>query len=441
MAWLMRAASPLQYSDYWLLVTHYTNPDGSFRLAGLFEFEFQNHPVVVPMLLYWLDLYLFAGSNVALGVVVLILGVGVLAVIGLILRRSELQAIDRMVLFVLASSLIFTPNGAWNYGIAVSGTAWLGAGLIGVVAVYWRSRDRTVLAFAAAVLAALTYATGLMVWPALAAVGACRRPPREWWRELPYVAGFVATYLWYEQVQTTGLGADIPWPSVVDGVRLMAQLLVFPLGMEGSSAEVAGALVLIVTVALVVWGIAFSRSDSTAMWVGIAVFGLGATASLAFGRYTLITAFGNSNRYTSVPTVALIGLAGLLMSAIHEHGERGGEPQRGAQRERGRDCPHRPGGRGRGGDGHGGRTSRTCGTRCQSRSSARSRCTSTSPTAPATSRGTRRRSPTCWWPSATSPSWTAGTSTAACSATSWTRPRSSTQRAATSCRPTPPPPG
>jgi hypothetical protein len=143
------------------------------------------------------------------------------------------------------------------------------------------------------------------------------------------------TYLWYEQVQTTGLGADIPWPSVVDGVRLMAQLLVFPLGMEGSSAEVAGAVVLIGTVALVVWGIASSRSDSTAMWVGIAVFGLGATASLAFGRYTLITAFGNSNRYTSVPTVALIGLAGLLMSAIREYGERGGEPHRARARATG----------------------------------------------------------------------------------------------------------
>ena len=301
----------------------------------MFEFEFQNHPVVLPLLVYWLNIQLFAGSNVALGVVVLLLGAGVLAMVGLLLWRSELEAIDRMVLLVLASCLIFTPNGAWNYGIAMSGTAWLGAGLIGVVAVYWRSRDRTVLAFVAAVVAAITYATGLMVWPALVAVGACRRPPREWWRELPYVAGFVVTYLWYQQVQTTGLGADLAWPSLTDGVRLAAQLLVFPLGMQGTPAEVVGGVVLVATLALVGWGIARSRTDTTAMWVGVAVFGLGATASLAFGRYSLITAFGNSNRYTSVPTVALIGLAGLGMAAIRERGATAEASDRGRWRAAG----------------------------------------------------------------------------------------------------------
>jgi hypothetical protein len=322
MALLVRSSAVLQYSDYWLLLPHYTNPDGGLRWAGLFEFEFQNHPVVVPMLVYWLNLHFFAGSNVALGVFVLLLGIGLLALVGLVLRRSDLRPVDQMVLFVLASCLIFTPNGAWNYGIAMSGTAWLGAGLIGVGAVYLRSRDRPVLAFAAATLAVFTYATGLMVWPGVVAAGLCRRPPREWWRELPFVAGFVATYLWYKQVQTTGLEADLPWPNVLDGGRLLARLLAFPFGATGTLAEWIGGVLLVGTVALVVWGILWSRSKSAAMWVGIAVFGLLATLSLAFGRYTFITYFGNSNRYTSVPTVALIGSAGLLITAIQEHRER-----------------------------------------------------------------------------------------------------------------------
>jgi hypothetical protein len=322
MALVVRHASPLQYSDYWLLVDHFTNTDGSLRVAGLFEFEFQNHVVVLPMLVYWLNLQLFAGSNVALGVMVLLLGLGVLAMVGVVLRRSGLPPLDQMVLFVLSSCLLFTPNGAWNYGIAMSGTAWLGAGLIGIVAVFLRSRDRPILAFAASALAAITYATGLMVWPAVVAVGCCRREPRAWWKELPFVVGFVANYLWFRQVQTTGLGADLPYPNVVDGGRLLARLLAFPLGLAGGPAEVVGLALLAGTVALVLWAVARSRTATSAMWVGIAVFGLLATVSLAWGRYIFIVSFGGQNRYTSVPTVALIGLAGLVMTILHERGRR-----------------------------------------------------------------------------------------------------------------------
>jgi hypothetical protein len=317
MALLVREAAPLQYSDYWLLVGHFTNPDGSLHAAGLFEFEFQNHPVVLPMLVYWLNLQLFAGSNVALGVFVLAVAAGILAMVAVVLARSGLRPVDHMVLFVLASCLLFTPNGAWNYAVSMSGTAWLGAGLLGIIAVYLRSRDRTVLAFATAFLGAFTYATGLMVWPALAAVGACRRPPREWWREWPYLVGFVANYLWFQEVQTTGLGADLPWPGLVDTLRITAQLLAFPLGMEGSLAEVVGSVVLLGIVALAVWFAAVVRSTAASALVGIAVFGLLATASLAMGRHMFITG-GDQNRYTSVPAVALIGFAGLLVLAMRE---------------------------------------------------------------------------------------------------------------------------
>lgn len=318
---LVRGASVLQYSDYWLLVDHYTQPDGGLRLAGLFEFQYQNHPVVIPIVVYWLNSQLFDGSNVALGGFVLAVGVGILAVVGLALARSPFRPVDRMVLLVLASALVFTPNGAWNYGIAMSGTAWLGAGLVGIVAVYLRSRDRPVLAFAMCVLAVLTYATGLMVWPGVAAAGACRREVREWWRELPFVVGFVATYVWFGQVQTTGLEATVAWPSLADGGWLLLELLAFPLGLRGTPAAWVGGVVLIAIVALVVRFTLVARRPEASVWCGIAVFGLLATLSLAFGRYAFIEFFGNENRYSSVPAVALIGLSGLVVTAVRDRSD------------------------------------------------------------------------------------------------------------------------
>ena len=322
MALLVREAAPLQYSDYWLLLPHFTNSDGSLDVGGLFDFEFQNHPVVVPMVVYWLNVALFAGSNVALGVGVLVLAVGILAMVALVLHRSGFRPVDRMVLLVLASCLVFTPNGTWNYTMAMSGTAWLGAGLLGLVAVYLRSRDKPVLAFGAAAVAVITYATSLMIWPALVAVGACRRPVREWWREWPYVVGFIATFLWYREVQTTGLGADLPWPGFLDTFPLVTRLLAFPLGLEGSAAEAVGYLLLLGIPALVIWFAVVARSDAAAAWVGIAVFGLLATLSLAVGRS--FVGAGGQNRYASLPALAWIGFAGLVVLAVRREGRPGG---------------------------------------------------------------------------------------------------------------------
>ena len=171
-----------------------------------------------------------------------------------------------------------------------------------------------------------------MVWPAVAIAGACRRPMREWWREWPYAAGFVANVAWYREVQTTGLGADVPWPGPVEAVRTLARLLVLPLGLEGTLALWIGLVVLVALVALLGAFLSRWRSPDTAVWVGITAFGLLATASLAVGRnqtplalpssdLVWISGLGAQSRYSSVPAVALIGGGTLLLLALHRRRE------------------------------------------------------------------------------------------------------------------------
>ncbi len=77
MVLLIRDGPALQYNDYWLLIDQFVKPDGSLNVGGLFEFEHQNHPVVVPMIVYWLNTRFFAGSNVALGYVVVAIAVAI----------------------------------------------------------------------------------------------------------------------------------------------------------------------------------------------------------------------------------------------------------------------------------------------------------------------------------------------------------------------------
>ena len=61
----------------------------------------------------------------------------------------------------------------------MSGAAWLSANLFALIAVYLRSRDRRGWAFAVAIVAGVSYGTGLMAWPAVIATGVSRRPLRD----------------------------------------------------------------------------------------------------------------------------------------------------------------------------------------------------------------------------------------------------------------------
>ena len=154
--------------------------------------------MVVAQFIYWLNLRLFSGSNITLGFVVLALVVGQLVVIALLLRQSAFRPVERMAIFVAASALLFDLTGTWNFSKAMSGTAWFSANLFAITAVYLRSRDRRGLAFGVAVLAAVSYGTGIAAWLAVIATGVSHRPVRQWWREWPYAVGFAATFVWYQ---------------------------------------------------------------------------------------------------------------------------------------------------------------------------------------------------------------------------------------------------
>jgi hypothetical protein len=348
MTWVVLNGSHLQHNDYWFMFHRFTASDGGLRWSGLFEF--QNHPVVVPQLVYWLNLRAFSGSNIALGIVVVALALAQLAVVGLLLWRSPFRPIERMVILVFASALLFNLVGTWNFTKAMSGTAWLGANLFALVAVYLRSRGLRWPALAVAVLAAASYGTGLAVWPALVVAGLILQP-RQWWREWPFVAGFGANFVWYQQAvsplsQASESFAGIPSPA--DILRSTARMLSLPLGFEGGLAGVIGGAALIALCAATVAVLFMRRAPdpdlgTLAAWAGVAAFGFFATLQASFGRHTILLLFGEQNRYNSLPSLVWLAIAAISVLAgralVERRGDLGDAPQKGVRRLVGR-APH-----------------------------------------------------------------------------------------------------
>jgi hypothetical protein len=311
MASIVLDGSVLQYADYWMMLDNFTRPDGGLDVGGLFEF--QNHPVVLPQLIYWVNLQLFSGSNVSLGLFVVAVALAQLGVVALLLRQSALGSFERMALLVLASALLFDLAGTWNFAKAMSGTAWLTTNLFALAAVYLRSRDRRAPAFGLAALAAVSYGTGVVAWAAVIATGLSRRRLREWWREWPYAVGLIATVVW-NRLGASG-GADIRWPSPLEVAAVTARMFGHVLGLEGTVGQVVGYVVLVGVPVIAIHLAIASRAAGVAGWVGVATFGWLGSIQIGTLRYDWLSIFGDQSRYTSLPALTWLGLVALVCYA------------------------------------------------------------------------------------------------------------------------------
>jgi hypothetical protein len=310
MAHVVLRGSPLQHNDYWQMLPRFVTPDGALHVKGLFHFQ-NEHPMVVPQALYWINLRLFSGSNIVLGLIVVTIVLGQLAVIALLLSRSDFEPVERIAVFVLASVLLFDLTGTWNFAKAMSGTAWLSANAFAVTAIYLRSRDRCWLAFGAGALAAISYGTGIVAWVAVIAVGLVRRPARQWWREWPYALAFVLTFVWY---RASGPQRDHDL-DLSRMVKAAGSMLGFVLGLHGDAARAVGTVAVVgVPVLAIALGVTRRGVAGVAGWIGVALFGWLAIFELAYGRLTL---FGEQTRYTSLAALTWIGFVVLVVYAFH----------------------------------------------------------------------------------------------------------------------------
>jgi hypothetical protein len=313
MVGVVRDGSALQHNDYWEMFPRFTTSGGGLDLGGLFAF--QNHPVVVPQVIYWLNAQLFSGSNIALGFLVVGLALAQLAIIAALLSHSGFGALERVILFVLASALLFNLVGAWNFSKAMSGTAWFTANVFALAAVYLRSRDRTGWAFVLAAVAAVSYGTGIVAWAAVIAAGASMRPWRQWWREWPYAAGLGATALLHRAGTDPPIGISSDVTEIAD---VVATTLGSVLGLEGTAATSIGAIALVGVPVLALWLALTARGPAVAGWVGLAAFGWVANIQLAVGRHRFVSIFGFQNRYSSLAALTWIGLVALAVLAARK---------------------------------------------------------------------------------------------------------------------------
>lgn len=155
--------------DYWTVVNDVIGPGGGLAFDHVLRYQ-NEHPMAVPALLYWANFRLTRGYAWSLGVIVFAV---VAMTVGLLVRtttRGSRQWWLAPAMTVLLSWVLFTPRGARNLAIPMSGAAWCVANLFSTIAIVFAIRRRPWWAMAFCAAASLSYGTGLGSWFAVAVV-------------------------------------------------------------------------------------------------------------------------------------------------------------------------------------------------------------------------------------------------------------------------------
>lgn len=309
MANWIRQGTHVQYADYWPIIAQTYNSDGSLDIGGLTSFHAQ-HLLTLTQVSYVANVSLFGGSNITLGFWVVSL---VIVQIGLLWwwlsRLGVLPTVLQAALGVLAASLLLSPNGAWNFLFAMSGTAWLTANLLSILAIHLAVRGRVLMSVLAAVAATLTYGTGLMAWPAIIFVVVWTH------RRVRVVAPVVGTALvvvgaYLQRRSATGhQGHGQPAPAQVleNSATVVGGMFTTSVGW---ATVLGGAALVVLALAcsLAVW----QKRTDLAFWLALSLYGVGAAGLIGYGRHDGLSGGRDhllSSRYSSVAALVWICVA------------------------------------------------------------------------------------------------------------------------------------
>lgn len=173
-------ASPLPDLDYWYALERLTGPNGLSLGLNLLTLHSNEHLIPFAGLVYAVNAALFYGSSVTLSLFAFGMGAIQVILLGSLLPSVLTERrVERAVWFLVISLAVFTPAAHHNWLRGMSGVCWISANTFSILAVFLLTRvvahfswPLLIGGIVAGYCAALSYSTGLMVWPLLALVGA-----------------------------------------------------------------------------------------------------------------------------------------------------------------------------------------------------------------------------------------------------------------------------
>jgi hypothetical protein len=314
----------LPANDYWGILAQVVDGEGfSTDVHDWLRVKSNEHTVVLPALIYALNVTLTGGDNRVLSAIALVLLLAGAAMLTLLFPATpDARRGGRSGLALMLSAFVFTPAAAHSIVLGFSGTIWFLSNLLAIAAIHQLCAlaDRPATARMAGLisiglLGAMSYSTNLALWPALV-VGA-------WLFRLPIgqrIALALGGGLAFLFVSLTYARPEHhPAPTFTDPVAVVRFVAVYLGAPLATDPWLAGALGLAgVALGGVLAWLLLARRDETvtrqyAPWFVLQLYSAGNALGTAVARAELGGA--RSSRYASVAILFWLGLAAAAVLA------------------------------------------------------------------------------------------------------------------------------
>ena len=304
--WLIWHAGSLPDNDYWSYLSTILNHNGFTTRLDDWLSHGTEHIVLIPKLIYALNIRLSDGDNRILGAIAFIFA-GMQVLLLYWLARRNLPREEWPLALLTISIFLFTPRAVHNWMMGMSGVAWIGANLCAVFALWMIWLRQPIGAYSVAALGLLAYSTALAVWPAMV-VGTwlVRLPWRRILMTLAWTLAVIAFYI--HQYHTPASHPALE----KDPLVILQYSLIFIGGLISTDPTVAGwaggiGILLSGFLFLLTWKIPDLRV-AAAPWIMLQVYTLGNAAMAAIARSGFGLEQALASRYATLPALFWLGL-------------------------------------------------------------------------------------------------------------------------------------
>ncbi|MEG3932758.1 MULTISPECIES: hypothetical protein [unclassified Microcoleus] len=333
--YLISQAGDLSNFDYWWMTWNFYSVDGFSTNPFNWIFRANEHFVLIPAIIYGLNIVVTQGSNIGLCLVAWFLAWiqchVLIALLPLNLRRFPLQFIS---LLLCISIFNFTPAAAHNWMRGFSGVHWIIANLFVICSIYCLQSYATLLGTPGAgtgapplrngwvigsivfgVLGCISYSTPLALWPILCAAAVVLRFPRRI-TYLYFIASIAVIGIYFLTYKTP---SHHPSLTKINPLKTLEYIPTYLGGIFSENiivASIIGIIGLIATTGFVGYWLFVKKVDRPDWlpWLSIQLYTLQTALMAAVSRSGFGVEQATASRYATLP--ALFWMSTIVLTVL-----------------------------------------------------------------------------------------------------------------------------
>ncbi len=308
-------AGELLNFDYWWMIKNIYSMDG--LSTNIFDWIFlaNEHFVLIPVLIYALNILITKGSNIGLCFATFLFACiqGILLVV-LVPNTLKKQRSILLLLILLISVFNFTPAAAHNWMRGYSGVHWIIANLFAIASIFcvhklvvFPEKKWAIASITFGILGCLSYTTALGVWPILCAVSILYKLPKKF--TLSYmIFSILILGTYFLTYKTPSHHPSLSKLNLIDTVAYIPIYLGAIFNHNISVAATIGWVGLSLATICIIYWLFSSYPQDWLPWLSIIIYIFGTALMAAVSRSGFGVEQAYASRYATLPALFWLSL-------------------------------------------------------------------------------------------------------------------------------------